>query len=186
VRWTAQSLTVFCIRLAKVRVLVVEMTHSRSTSSLGLEFNAFLFASIDEDASEAPLSVVSVLARLDLDPWQEAAELTRLPRETAIQRLGALLTKLPGGPPAHSDSRTIALRLIALLPRPAVPTIGSSWPGARLVAPANIDPALVMMLFLLMSVVAMATLGLTGHPSRASAPASSAALPKTSPPQAQP
>jgi hypothetical protein len=175
VRWTALSLIVFCIRLAKVRVPVVAMTHSRSTSSLGLEFNAFLFASIDEDASEAPLSVVSALARLDLDPWQEAAELTRLPRETAIQRLGALLTKLPGGSPAHSDSRTIAQRLIALLPRPDDPTIGSSWPGARLGASALFDLTVVMMFFMLMSFFALATLGLASHPSPA--PASVAPAP---------
>jgi hypothetical protein len=170
---------------------VVEMTHSRSTSSLGLEFNAFLFAAIDEDSSEAPLSVVSALARLDLDPWQEAAELTRLPRETAIQRLGALLTKVPGGPPAHSDSQTIALRLIALLPRPDVPTIGSPWPGARLGASARVDLTMVMMFFMLMSVFAMATLGLSSHSSSvpasvAPAAASGATLPKTSLPKVQP
>jgi hypothetical protein len=181
-----------CIRLAKVGVPVVEMTHSRSTSSLGLEFNSFLFASIDEDAAEAPLSVVSALARLDLDPWQEAAELSQLPRETAIQRLGALLTALPGGPPEHSDSRTIALRLIALLPRSAGPTTESPWPGAKLGASAPVDPT-VIMLFVVVSLITMATISLGGHPSLASAnvapapaPASGAALPKASPSKVQP
>jgi hypothetical protein len=155
---------------------MVERTYSRSTSPLGLEFNAFLFASLDERASAAPLSVVSALARLVLDPWQEAAELTRPPRETAAQRLSSLLTKLPGGPPAFSDSRTIALRLIALLPgAPAGPTIGSSRPGAGLGAPARVDP----------------TVGVTDHPTPApsnvaSAPASDAAFSKPSAAKVQP
>jgi hypothetical protein len=164
---------------------MVEMTQPRSTSPLGVEFNAFLFASLNEGAAAAPLSVVSALARLDLDPWQEAAELTRLPRETATQRLSALLTKLPGGPPALADSRTIALRLIALLPGPAGPAIGSSRSSAGLGASAYVDPTVVMILYMLMSVIAMATLGLTDHPSPApssvtAAPASGAALSKGS------
>jgi hypothetical protein len=189
-------LMVFGIRLAKVRTSMVAMTHARSASSLGLQFNAFLFASIDEGASEAPLSVVSVLARLDLDPWQEAAELTQLPTETAVQRLAALLAKLPGGVPAHSDSQTIAQRLIALLPGHAGPASGSSRPGDGSGAPVPIDLTLIITLFILMSVFGMITSGLTGHTSPApakaavavaAAPASGAAMPIPSPPpKAQP
>jgi hypothetical protein len=169
------------------------MTHSRSTSSLGLQFNAFLFASIDQGRSEEPLSVVSALARLDLDPWQEAAELTQLPKETAAQRLGALLTKLPGGNPADSDSQTVALRLIALLPGPAGATMATARAGDGSGASAHVDPTVVMMLFILMSLIAMVTSGLTGHPSPtqanvapAAAPASGATLPKPSATKAQP
>jgi hypothetical protein len=54
------------------------------------------------------LSVLSALARLDVDPWQEAGELTRLPRDAAIA--------LPDGLPVHLDPGTISGRLIALLP----------------------------------------------------------------------
>jgi hypothetical protein len=171
----ASSLTVFCIRLAKGRVPMVEMTHSPSTSSLGSEFNAFLFASIDEGAFEAPLSVVSALARLDLDPWQEAAELTRLPKETAAQRLGALLT-LPGGDPAHSDTRTIAMRLVGLLPHPAGPAIGSSGPaGSR--ASVHINPTVVMMLFMALSVITMVISGFSNQPRLAPAQIAPASAP---------
>jgi hypothetical protein len=170
------------------------MTHSRSTSSLGLKFSAFLFASIDDVTSEEPLSVVSALARLGLDPWQEAAELTRLPRETAAQRLGALLTKLPSGNSAGSHSQIVALRLIALLPRPAGATMATPRVSDGSRASARVDPTVVMMLFILMSFIAMATSGLTGHssPAQASAnvapaaAASGAALPKTSATKAQP
>ena len=92
------------------------MTHSPSTTGLGLAYNAFLFASITDDSGAAPLNTVSVLARLDIDPWQEAAELTNLPRDLAIQRLAALLARLPGRPNGLPDSETIAMRLVALLP----------------------------------------------------------------------
>ena len=64
-----------------------------------------------------PLSVLSALARLDIDPWEEAAELSELPRFTAAQRLAALIVQLPGGRWTQADSRTIADRLIELLPR---------------------------------------------------------------------
>jgi hypothetical protein len=92
------------------------MTHSPSTTGLGLAYNAFLFASITDDNGAAPLNTVSVLARLDIDPWQEAAELNRLPNETATQRLAALLASLPGWQNGFPDAETIAIRLVALLP----------------------------------------------------------------------
>ena len=66
-----------------------------------------------------PLSVLSALARLNIDPWLEAAELARLPRETATQRLASSIAALPDGPLAHLEHGTVAARLIALLPRQA-------------------------------------------------------------------
>jgi len=100
------------------------MTHSLF-SVLGSEFDNFLFASIGDDRNDMPLSVLSVLARLDIDPWQEAAELARLPRETATQRLASSIASLPYGPSAYLEHGTIAARLIALLPRQANSKISS-------------------------------------------------------------
>jgi hypothetical protein len=77
------------------------MTRSALGSLLGPEFDDFLFAPIGEDRNDMPLSVVSALARLDIDPWQEADKLARLPRETATQRLASLIAALPEGPSAH-------------------------------------------------------------------------------------
>ena len=45
-----------------------------------------------------PLSVVLALARLNLDPWQEAAELSELPKETAAATLETLIARLPADP----------------------------------------------------------------------------------------
>jgi hypothetical protein len=74
---------------------VIEMTRSASVSRLASEFDNFLFAPIGEDRNEVPLSVLSALARLDVDPWHEAANLARLPKETATQRLASLIAGLP-------------------------------------------------------------------------------------------
>ena len=58
-----------------------------------------------------------MLARLNVDPWQEAANLARMPRENATQRLASLIAALPGGSSAHQDTNAVAIRLITLLPR---------------------------------------------------------------------
>src|SRR5579862_3396368 len=96
------------------------MMRSASSSSLGSEFNDFLFAPIGEERNGMLLSVLSALARLDVDPWQEAAELARLSRENATQRLASLIAAaLPDKPSVRLDPGSIAARLIALLPRGA-------------------------------------------------------------------
>jgi hypothetical protein len=87
-----------------------------SASALGTEFNDFLFAPIGQDRNDVPLSVLSALARLGIDPWQEAAELARLPRETATQRLASSIASLPDGASAYLEGETVAARLIARLP----------------------------------------------------------------------
>ena len=85
-------------------------------SLLNSEFNDFLFAPIGEERNEMPLSVLSALTRLDIDPWQEAARLTQLPKEPATRSLASMIEGLPGGRWAISDSGTIAARLVQLLP----------------------------------------------------------------------
>jgi hypothetical protein len=84
----------------------------------GSEFNDFLFAPIGEDKNGMLVSVLSGLARSDVDPWQEAAKLAQLPGETATKELAALIGALPDRAASYPDPRTIAARLIALLPHP--------------------------------------------------------------------
>jgi hypothetical protein len=115
------SFTMWQTSKTKPALAVIDMTGSVSASFLGAEFNNFLFASIGEDRNETPLSVISVLARLDLDPWQEAAKLAQSPPETAIQRLASLIAELPDGPSANNEPGPNAARLIALLPRQTRP-----------------------------------------------------------------
>src|SRR6187551_1582472 len=81
------------------------------------EFDAFLSALVGEDSSGLPLSVVSALARMDLDPWEEAGKLAELPKDTAALRLAALLVAIPEASLRNGDRTAIATRLIALLRR---------------------------------------------------------------------
>jgi hypothetical protein len=61
-----------------------------------------------------PLSVLSALARLDVDPWSEAAVLAELPGDAARQRLATLIAELPAV--ANEDPVATAARLVELLP----------------------------------------------------------------------
>jgi len=102
------------------------MTSSASGSVLGSEFDDFLFAAIGEERNDLPLSVLSALARLDIDAWQEAAELARLPEKASTKRLASLIASLPDDvSSAHLGPGEIAARLTALLPRGASPDIAS-------------------------------------------------------------
>ena len=94
------------------------MKRTGSVFSLGSEFDDFLLAPIGDDNNGMQLSVLSALARLDVDPWEEAAALARLPRGAATSKLASLIAALPAGPLARPDPATIAVRLIPLLPRP--------------------------------------------------------------------
>jgi hypothetical protein len=85
-------------------------------SPLNSEFNEFLFAPIGEEKNETVVTVLSALARLGVDPWQEAARLAQLSREVAKERLTSIIAALPNGRWMPSDIATIAARLIDLLP----------------------------------------------------------------------
>ena len=127
------------------------MNPSASNSRLGSEFDAFLFAPIGEDRNGLPLSIVSLLARLDLDPWQEAARLAGLPMEAAAQKLASLLAALPVPSLKPADAPTIATRLIALLPRrtdPAARALGMVRVGAT-VHPRILTDAILFAIWLI-------------------------------------
>jgi len=98
------------------------------------EYNAFLFASVGEEAAGVQLTVLTALTRLGLDPWQEAARLSDLPREAAARALAAALAGLPEGDWKASESGAIAARLVDWLPgrsAPAVPSLVAGPPKAR-------------------------------------------------------
>jgi hypothetical protein len=129
------------------------MTRSASVSQLGPEFEDFLFAPIGADRNGMLLSVLSALARLDLDPWQEAAKLAGLPGETATRRLESLIAALPDGSSADRDPATIAARLIALLPRQPSPNLP---PRQKLLkAGAATPPRVVIYMYVIFMIFAL-------------------------------
>jgi len=114
---------------------------------LGCEFDKFLHATIGDD-NGMPLTVLSALARLDVDPWEEAAKLTRLTEKSAVAQLASLLGALRHASLLCPDPTGIAAPLIALLPHPrdnASPVIRHPTAVSILL------PVLTYLLFMLLS-----------------------------------
>jgi hypothetical protein len=122
------------------------VTRAALFSDLAPDFDDFLFAAIREDKSGIPLSVVSALARLDVDPWEEAARLAAMPGEAATQRLSALIASLPMESATDPERRTIAARLVALLPKQPL-AVGSSPRSPERTAAAGKSPTATYVIY---------------------------------------
>ena len=80
-------------------------------------YDAFLFASVCEEASGMPLSVLSALARMNVDPWEEAARLAAMPKEVAEKTLAAAFDLVSTSTGKRRETEAVAARLVQLLPR---------------------------------------------------------------------
>jgi len=89
-------------------------------ANLRKDLDDFLFAPVGQDFDGTPMTLATVLARLGVDPWEEAAEIASLAQEPALQRLASRLESMPNGPSSAEDTVNVAVRLLALLHR-AVP-----------------------------------------------------------------
>jgi hypothetical protein len=125
---------------------VIGMKNSATVLSARSEFDAFLFAHIGEEKNGMLLSVLSALARLDLDPWREAAELARMPQQIARQRLTSLIEALPNQAPTRPGPETVSTRLLALLPPAASPSVASSNKLPRGVSTLNFRAVMYVIL----------------------------------------
>lgn len=106
-------------------------------SGLDTAYDAFLYADICADSKGTPLSVLSAMARMNLDPWIEAATLSKASPAPATRRLAAMIAAVPGAPEAPDAATTIAARLITLLPhqtRLALPPRPQSTPLSAIAA----------------------------------------------------
>jgi hypothetical protein len=109
------------------------MTRPASKPTVGSEFDEFLYASIGVEKNGMLLSVLSALARLNVDPWDEASRLARLPREATMRFLANLIAAQPDGSSARADPEGHAKRLAELLPQSTASGIRSSEPIDALV-----------------------------------------------------
>jgi hypothetical protein len=96
------------------------MTLSARFSLLHSDLNDFLFAVIGNEQNGMPLSVVSGLTRLGLDPWEEAAQLASVPKTLAAEALAPIIARLPFDQLERSDLIGISRRLVELLPEQPV------------------------------------------------------------------
>jgi hypothetical protein len=124
--------------------------------ALGSEFDAFLYAPIVESDDDISPSVLSVLARQNIDAWEEAATLTHLSSESATVRLASIISSMPSGPTEPAPAATAA-RLIALLPQPAIFNM-SSYKKSPSGSSRNFTP-IVIYIILGALIIATALLG---------------------------
>ena len=93
------------------------MTLRQPFRPLRPDLDKFLFAAVGDEVKGIPLSVVSALTRLGLDPWEEAGRLSSLSHREAVEQLARLIAELPGSSRTFSEAREIAGRLVNLLPK---------------------------------------------------------------------
>jgi hypothetical protein len=92
------------------------MALPRLYAPLRPDLHNFLFAAVGEERNGIPLSMISALAQLGLDPWEEAGRLSSLAKQEAVERLTGLILRLPGMRRPSSEARQIAVGLIEVLP----------------------------------------------------------------------
>jgi hypothetical protein len=77
----------------------------------------FLRATVGEDVNGINISVISMLARLEVDPWTEASDLAAMPDGPARKRLDTLMTRFKDVPTLGRDQGQIISALLDLLPK---------------------------------------------------------------------
>jgi hypothetical protein len=81
------------------------------------DFDKFLYSVIREEEGGASLTVLSLLARHDVDPWEAAEQLTRIPWRAAAEQLSLLIATRPSDMASPQVPDPIAIDLIAKLPQ---------------------------------------------------------------------
>ena len=117
------------------------------------EFDPFLFASVGEEVDGVPLSVLSALTRLGLDPRDEAARLSHLTKDAAADQLARMIARLSDQRWTLSEARRIAGRLIERLPTSTTAGEPDRFETGAVATPSSTDPQLLVYLALLMALV---------------------------------
>jgi hypothetical protein len=89
----------------------------RAYRPLRPDLDNFLFAAVGAERDGIQLTMVSTLARLSLDPWDEAERLSSLNKHDAVEQLTRLIAELPGAGRPLAEAREIAGGLIDRLPQ---------------------------------------------------------------------
>jgi len=134
----------------------VQAKRTAGIRALRSEYDAFLYASIGKSDDDVSLSVLSALARQNIDAWEEAATLTHLSRESAIVRLASIISPMTKGQTDPAPAATAA-RLVALLPQSDILTL-PRYVNSSAGIPRNITP-IIIYIVLGVLIIASALLG---------------------------
>jgi hypothetical protein len=81
---------------------------------------SFIFSptlAVQRSSTMMQLSVLSALARMDVDPWEEATHLAAMPKAIAERTLVSTLDRVVDKSWSPSETEVIAARLVQLLPQ---------------------------------------------------------------------
>src|SRR5947207_11537662 len=119
------------------------MTLRRAYAPLLPEFDAFLFAPVGEEVDGVPLSVLSALSRLGLDPRDEAVRLARLTKDAAADQLATMIGRLHDRRWSASEAWRIASGLVERLPKAkAAANDASAARGTKPATASGVSPSL--------------------------------------------
>ena len=158
-----ETVAVGCIVAGGVlpRIGSSAMSLRRCFRPLRPDLDKFLFATVGDEINDVPLSVLSALTRVGVDPWKEAGRLSSMALPEAVEQLARLITEVPGRFRSLPEAREMAGSLVNLLPRhnaspvriaqiqirplfpkPRLPRASSFWVVCSVVAAAALLSAL--------------------------------------------
>jgi hypothetical protein len=150
----SEKLGVASLRVS-TRESSADMAHAALAPLIGPQFDKFLYAPIRADRNGTPLTVLSALARSNVDPWQEAVSLGLMQRDAAAARLTALISALPGEQNGDVSASSIA-HLVTLLPKATSFTISSSDSVLAAVGPQHAQIRFVLGVLVILAMIALA------------------------------
>jgi hypothetical protein len=143
------------------------MTLRRPFRPLRPDLDRFLFAAVGDEVNRIPLTVVSALTRLGLDPWEEAGRLSSLSHREAVEQLARLIAELPGYSRTLGEARELAGSLVNLLPKHDASPVSAPQIhiSPRFCRPALPRPSTFWIIFFVLAAAALASaLARSGFP----------------------
>jgi hypothetical protein len=92
------------------------MTQPRPSTFPQSGFDGFLLSNVAIQPNGMPLTVLSLFARMGMDPWSEAERLSIVPNELAVSWMAAAITRCPPNLWQRSDVTMLASDLVDRLP----------------------------------------------------------------------
>lgn len=102
------------------------MAHASTPIGLDTRFDHFLQTPVGDDQKGTSVTVLSMLARLGVDPWREASDLAALPKGSAWERLDGLMARFTDVPSLIAERADVVTRLVASLPNGKLNANGSN------------------------------------------------------------
>lgn len=96
------------------------MTHTMDQIGHDPAFERFLRATVGDDVNGKNVSVISMFARLEVDPWTEASDLAAMSDGPARKRLETLMTRFKDVPTQGRDRGKTISTLLDLPPKKKV------------------------------------------------------------------